>query len=63
MKKNYKSPHLVETPVAMPEPILAGGSIENMQYGQKNVFGDDEDDVKERGNDGYGSEAIQHSLW
>ena len=55
MKKNYKSPHLVETPVAMPEPILAGGSIENMQYGQKNVFGDDEDDVKERENDGYGS--------
>ena len=63
MRKNYVSPYIMGKSLVMPQPILTGGSIDNMQYGTSNLFEDDEDDVKGRNEFGYEHEGIQNSLW
>lgn len=63
MKKKYVNPSVQGKQLVMPQPILTGGSIDNMQYGRNNVFGDDDDEAKARDEFGRESEGIQNSLW
>ena len=66
MKKTYVIPYVREEQLVMPRPIMVGGSIEKMNYGETNVFGDDDDEVKQKEDKesfGYEREDIQNSLW
>lgn len=65
MKKNYYCPAVEQVRCFAHGLIMAGGSIENMNYGSSNVFGDDDDEAKERENlHGNGESGwIQNSLW
>ena len=63
MKKNYVKPYLTETTVFMHNPILTGGSIEKMEYGESNVFESETPSaVKEREDGGCGPQGFD-SLW
>ena len=63
MKQIYERPCMTETSLTVPRPIMVGGSIEDMNYGTTNPFGDD-DDAKQRENKSdYESPKIQNSLW